>query len=417
MAKMYVAFVLHFYQPSTQSSKVVEAVTRESYLPLAKLFNVNTDLNPKFTVSITGSLLDLLEKCRLDTEILSLLRQAQQANKIEIIHSGAYYPIFPLMPESEIQRQIELDISSKQNKLGVSKKTGIFSPELCYDDCLIDLYKSFDFQWTLIGDQLMDKEGIEIPEQRIYCVNELCVFMRSQLWSDRLTKPQENGKSWTGKDFVEALAKEVQNKENNCYKIIALNAETFGHHIKYFQETFLRDMLYAIEDTPDIELCLVSELLEKPELQKTPKQVEPNKDFKYFPPSSWATNIKDASRGDFYPHWQSQGNPVHENLWKLTRLLLEACRNIDFSNNKHKELRIMFDQAFYSETYYFASIWFWRPELVHRGIDLQMRALYKYCRLTNNTKVFQEGKQIYVQLMREVFIETGRRGFHEGAAV
>jgi len=46
---------------------------------------------------------------------------------------------------------------------------------------------------------------------------------------------------------------------------------------------------------------------------------------------------------------------------------------------------------------------------VYKGIDLQMRVLYKYYRLTGNTKVFKEGKQIYTQLMREIVKETQRR--------
>ena len=414
MAKMYVAFVLNFYQPSNQSPEVLEEVTRESYLPLAKLFNVNTTLKPKFTVSITDSLLRLLEKKRLDAEILELLKQAQRTNNIEIIHSGAYYPIFPLIPESEVQRQIELDIISKQHYLEVSEKTGIFSPELCYKDSLLALYsnKPFEFKWTLISDQLMAKEGIEVPEQKIYRVGELCVLMRSQLWSDRIKEKQESGKHWTGKDFVEALANEVKTKDSNCYKIIALGAETFGHHIKYFQDTFLRDMLYAIEGTEAVELCLVSELLEKADLPKVEKHAETGKAFTYFPPSSWATSVDDASRNDLYPHWQSPGNQIHEKLWKLTHLILDACKKLDFSNGKHKELRNLLDQAFYSETYYYASIWFWEPEkikLIYKGIDLQMRALYKYCRLSKDNDVFQKGKHIYTQLMKEIFIETERR--------
>jgi hypothetical protein len=67
------------------------------------------------------------------------------------------------------------------------------------------------------------------------------------------------------------------------------------------------------------------------------------------------------------------------------------------------------DEAFYSETYFFASVWFWKPDLIYRGIDVQMRVLYKYFQLTKNRKVFAQGQQIYVELMREIELEKRRQ--------
>ena len=53
---------------------------------------------------------------------------------MELVHSGSSHPIFPLIPEREVRRQIGLDIDFKRANLGVSHTTGILSPELCYDD-------------------------------------------------------------------------------------------------------------------------------------------------------------------------------------------------------------------------------------------------------------------------------------------
>jgi predicted glycosyl hydrolase (DUF1957 family) len=402
MAKMYVAFVLNLYQPLNQPTQVVEEITRECYLPLAELFTC--ELNPKFTVSITGSLLRLLQNRGKD-ELLGLLKQAKRDNKVDIVHSGAYYPIFPLISPSEVRRQIQLDIEEKQNELDERGKTGIFPPELGYKDSLLEVYRDFGFQWTLIDDQLMKAHQIDIPDDYIYQVNGLSVFMRSQFLSNNLREPRpETKRLWTGKEFVRHLENEMAGKAKDCYRIIALAGETFGHHIKYYQETFLREMLYALQDSQTVELCLVSELIGK----FPPVEKKKEGDF-YFPPSSWATDVEDFNRGDYYPHWKSQGNRVHQKLWELTNLLLEASENLSDFEEPRQPLRTLLDEAFYSETYFFASVWFWKPDLIYRGIDVQMRVLYKYFQLTKNRKVFAQGQQIYVELMREIELEKRRQ--------
>lgn len=409
MAKMYLAFVFNLFQPTTQNSQVVQNVTRECYLPLAKLCNSNSSLKPKFTLSVTSSLLRLLEKEKIDQEFKELLIKAQRDEKVEIIHSGAYYPIFPLIPPSEVERQIKLDIEYKERVLEVTKSTGIFSPELCYDDKLLSLYKNFDFQWTLIDDQLMVANDIAIPSQEIYQVEGVQVFMRSSFWSNNIPKERTTvGRHWTGEAFIREMKQEAERAEKPCYKIIALGGETFGHHIKYYQETFLRDMLYNLQNDDTVELCLVSDLADKFPLIDKSKALD--KSFVYFPPSSWATSVENANRGDLYVHWKSQGNAVHEKLWALTDLLFEACQNLNFQDKKFDGLRKLLDQAFYSETYFFASIHYWRSDLIYKGIDLQMRILYKYYHLTNNERVFKQGTEIYVQLMREIVKERLRKG-------
>lgn len=79
-------------------------------------------------------------------------------DKLEIVHSGAYSPIFPLLPEREVERQIELDFQYKEENLGLTSKTGIYSPELCHGD----------------------------SPREIYRIDGLSVFLRSALWSNRI---------------------------------------------------------------------------------------------------------------------------------------------------------------------------------------------------------------------------------------
>ncbi len=400
MPKMYISFLLNFFQPITQNPQIIDKVTRECYLPVVNIFNCN--LNPQFTISIANSLIDLLQDCGKD-RVINGLCKAVKDGKIEIVHTGASHPIFPLIPKSEVSRQIDLDIKYKKMKLGVNGKTGIFSHELCYDDSLIGLFKEKGFKWTIIDDQLMEMHGIKIPEHEIYNIDKFHVFMRSAYWSNMLRNTKGAGnKSWNGEDFVRILSEDVKNKGNDCYKIIAIPVETFGHHIECY-DLFLREMLSAINKSESIRLCQVSDLIEINSLSKIEKPEEIDKNFSRFPQSSWATRPEDAKRGAPYPHWQSKGNPIHEKLWELANLIFESCRGIDFEMKNSKGLRKLLDEAFYSCIYYWASIWFWDRELVSSGIDLQMRALYKCVRFTGNTNVMEKGKEIYTSLMWEIY--------------
>jgi hypothetical protein len=407
MGTMYVSFLIDFFQPAAQSYTIVDEITRECYGPLVELFN--SDLDPKFTVSMTNSLAYLLLEYGKD-QVINELREAIDSRKVELIHTGAYHPIFPLIPKHEVERQIELDIKFKQEFFGPTDCTGILSPELCYDDALVPLYKDLGFRWTVTDDRVMDINGIAVNGHEILQIRDFTVFMRSSFWSDKIREPDHADRYMTGREFVDHMRREIEDQKRDCYKVIVLSGETFGHHVKYYEETFLRDMLFALRRCDSVRLCLVSELLEVDSLRKTEKRQEEYKGFDYFPLSSWATQPDDYQRGDPYAHWNARGNPIHEKLWALTNLIFDSCSNINFANNANRNLRELLDRAFYSTQYFWASIWFWKPDLVYEGIDLQMRALYECARLTGNREMLKKGQDLYVELMWEIYSRSQRDG-------
>ena len=72
------------------------------------------------------------------------------------------------------------------------------------------------------------------------------------------------------------------------------------------------------------------------------------------------------------------------------------------SNNELTLLRALLDRSFYSTQYFWASIWFWNPERIYEGIDLQMRTLYLCASLTDNYDLLEAGRDLYTQLMWEI---------------
>ncbi len=399
---MNLAFVLELYQPPTQTFEILNQITKECYVPLAKL--LVSEPRPRFTLSITSSLVNLLEYNTMADMVMPPLVSALQTGNVELAHSGAYHSVFPLLSEQEVRRQIALDIDSKQKTFASTTTRGILSPELCYHDRLIPIFKEMGFTWTIINDKLMDQFGISVDDPFIYQVDGLALLMRNSLWSDRIRQPRKDHTYWTGLGFAQAMQQELEYKGQDCYKIIMLPGETFGHHIKYFQETFLRDLLYALADFPDIQLCTISDLLTNkrfPKINKAPLQ-DSDFDFTYFPPCSISTWPDDWERGDPYAHFCTRGNPIHEKLWQLTNIILQVTERLDFSDHAHIHLRELLDRAFYSGQYFHGSYWFWDRERVLEGIDQQMRALYEYSRIMGDKSALRNGQILYTELMWEV---------------
>ncbi len=400
MARLHIALVLELYQPPTQGREVLERVTNECYAPLAKLLAAEPRL--RVTLSFTRSLIEGLKTYGLDDAVIPAIAQAVTEGNVELAHSGAYHSVFPLLSDREVRRQVELDLMAKEQPFGSTPPRGILPPELCYSDRLLPLFRDLGFRWTLVDDKLLCRFGIPIPSGEVYRVENLAVLFRSDLWSDSIRQPRESGGHWTGRDFAAELAREARGLAGDAYKVIMLPGETFGHHIPWFQETFLRDLVYALGDYPDLCLSTVSELLGVGRFPQVPPPPHGVVGFGSLPPSSLATREGDWARGDPYPHFNSRGNPIHKRLWRLTGLILRVIDGQPLGAHEFGRLRALLDSAFYSGQYYHASMWFWGPEPVLEGIDRQMRVLYEYARVTGDLRSLRLGQRIYASLLWEV---------------
>ena len=97
------------------------------------------------------------------------------------------------------------------------------------------------------------------------------------------------------------------------YVVTAMDAETFGHHIRGWERDFLGATSTAIESQPTpvrgrsrVEMVLPSELLGR--FPGGPI-VEPRA-------SSWSTTNDDIAAGNPYPLWRAPGNAVHSLQWE-----------------------------------------------------------------------------------------------------
>lgn len=312
MGNLKIGFLLHFYQPWWQFPAVLQKITDQCYRPILQLIN-NTD-NFCFSANINLSLLNILENGFSDIRLG--FKEAIEHGRIELMGSPAQHPIFPLIPEFLQKAQIEEDTRCKEVKFGIKRNCrGFYLPEMAFSRSDTGLLKSLDYKWTVIDDEPFAAiyGAGSVPFNHIITWNGFKVYMRSGLWSNRISSGNYSFydiKSWLEHELGQWTRKEP------AYLVIAMDAETFGHHHRHLFDNFFKPMLKEWRG-----LIVPIETLE---------QSFPWRSIQYLPDGSWSTSADDIRKNDPYPLWNSRFNRYHYMLWKLVNLTFnyfELCQD------------------------------------------------------------------------------------------
>jgi len=123
----YVNFLFHIYQPPVQQNDVLDRIVREAYEPLTRVIRDFADL--RFTLNVNFSLIELLNE--RSPQVIENIRTAYENGTLELTATGAYHPLFPLIPQREVQRQLELNQQGNERLLAANfQPEGVFPPEL-----------------------------------------------------------------------------------------------------------------------------------------------------------------------------------------------------------------------------------------------------------------------------------------------
>ncbi|MBI3039904.1 hypothetical protein HYY75_12795 [bacterium] len=376
----FIAILLHVYQPPTQLGFVVDEIARECYQPLVNIFTC--ELEPRFTLNINYSLTEHLVT-RGHKEIIEGLRSASEKGNLEFADSGAYHPIFPLIPVSEVKRQLELNQQGNRSVFGPSySPKGIFPPEMCFSSHLARLFHEMGYSWCITDDLPYSYHNGTPPYNFIPKVSDVAVFLRSNTWSNDVSFHL-----WKGRDFLNT-AKDRMSEwfgNNDGYLIIAMDGETFGHHHKYYEEKFFRSLLYAVREDPEVKLVTLSELF----------KVFPTKE-QFVPPSTWSASMNDLCADDPYPLWRSKFNPIHHNQWVLTHHVMGM---VNGTSGGDPEARKLLDKAIYSCQYWWASSWNYDPTQIFRGAYLLLDTLERAGRVSGDREAIRIGREMYNNLV------------------
>ncbi|MDM7998706.1 MAG: hypothetical protein QUS33_01565 [Dehalococcoidia bacterium] len=409
---IYLAPLLHFYQPSTQFHRVLKKVCNESYRPLVNLFHEQS--HAKVTVNINAVLTEMLDEHGM-SDVIDGLRDLSEMGRLEFVGSAKYHPILPLIPQEEMLRQIVQNQQTNRRYFGKTySPMGFFSPELCYSRDIVRPIYETGHRWLILGGIACP---VAWPTSVIHQIRidgqSLAVFFRDDVLSNRIAFKQTDVKS-----FIEQL-RAFAPKSGDIYVVTAMDAETFGHHIRHWEDIFLAEMYEALQPEEAEEgprharvehlvqpVDLVkqqSELLRTKEVAKTGeiRVVTISQLLELFPAgsylepkeSSWSTSAEDLQAGNPYPLWKSKDNVIHQLQWQHLKIAIELTRKAEkgASNEAAKYYadlaRGLLDRAMQSDQFWWASRRpMWDINLVNRGLMQQREVVfnaYKAIRLGN----------------------------------
>ncbi|HEY4475174.1 MAG TPA: UvrB/UvrC motif-containing protein [Candidatus Paceibacterota bacterium] len=346
---------LHIYQPPTQKEIWVRRIAEESY---RKVINGIAEIpRARVTLNINGILCELLDRFG-GKDILHGIKKLLQSGNIELTGSAKYHAFLPLLPESEIERQIKLnegildkhfgDLWRKppHGKQGLpAGRQGFFTPEMAYSKKVASVAARLGYKW-IIMDELGFPAHHKYIHDTIYKIkdlNDFSVFFRERALSFTILSSKGAGAAPTILRFLgDRLTK-------NEYVVTAMDGETFGHH-----RPGLEILLFDLLNSPEITPVTLSEVITS--FEKT-EAIEPQN-------STWAATKKDMQAGTPYSRWQSEKNEIQKNQWLLTHLAIEAVNR----GQQNLEARELLDRALHSDQYWWASArpW-WSLEMIERG--------------------------------------------------
>lgn len=360
---IYWAPLLHFYQPPTQVHWVLDRICDESYRPLLRMFN---DIpTAKVTININAVLTELLRDHGKSDIIKGLVDMAERG-QAEFTGSGKYHPILPLIPQEEAARQVTQNWESNRSLLGQAyHPVGFFPPEMAYSQEIVPTVLASGYRWIILSGVACPSSW---PVDTIHYIPEgqggLNVFFRDDLLSNEISFKQTDEA-----DFINHL-RDIGYGKKDAYIITAMDAETFGHHIKNWEKIFLAEVYQAIAG---IQAVTITELMD---LFPRASPVQPH-------PSSWSTSGDDLRAGNPYPLWRDTGNEIQSFLWEHADIAIKMVKRAkELADNEGSHYyadiaRTLIDRALHSDQFWWASRkpW-WDINLVNRGLLQQFEAVF-----------------------------------------
>ncbi len=356
---VYFAFLFHIYQPPVQIPPVIKQIVNESYRPIVE--TLKSHPNAKVTININGTLTEQLNDFGYTDVIEGLITLAAR-NQIEFTGSAKYHPLLPLLPEPEIVRQIELNNETNGRFFGeVYKPRGFFPPEMAISEDVINVVKDAGFEWIIMSG--IANKLPEFPTNQIsYHPNGLKLFFRDDYISIDCAFDKINNVD----PFINRL--KYRNTKEDYYVILAMDGETFGHHIKHAVKSFLIPLFEALPNRNDVKICTVSEILDK----------FLDGDVQYPRESSWSTMPYDLAVDIPFPLWFDRNNSLHIEqhkffMYALTLVHLAEKYRESMDDEKKRifdNARNLLDRGIHSCQQWWASKRPWySPDMILRGLN------------------------------------------------
>ncbi|TFF93424.1 MAG: hypothetical protein EU543_03675 [Promethearchaeota archaeon] len=356
---VYFSFLLHIYQPPTQIAPVIKQIAKESYKPI--LGAVKTHPEAKITLNINGTLVEQLYDYGF-TEIIEGITTLASRGQIELTSSAKFHPLLPLLPQPEIERQIKLNDSTNRNFFGeIYRPRGIFPPEMAISEEVLRTVSNMGFEWIIMSGiaNILPKFPTTFISQHH---NGLKLLFRDDYISIDCAFNRINNVE----NFANRL--KYRNTSEDYYVILAMDGETFGHHVKHAIDDFLNPLFDFLPSREDIKICTISEIVDKFPIGEKQQPRD----------SSWSTMPYDIANNIPFPLWFDPHNKIHIEqhkffMYALTLVHLTNKFRESMNDEKKRILdnaRNLLDRGVHSCQQWWASKRPWySPDMIMRGLN------------------------------------------------
>ncbi|MFX0042186.1 MAG: hypothetical protein ACFE8L_04685 [Candidatus Hodarchaeota archaeon] len=356
---VYFAFLFHIYQPPIQIPIVIKQIVNESYRPIIEALRDHPEA--KITLNINGTLTEQLHDFGYD-DLLGLITTVASRGQIEFTGSGKFHPLLPLIPEPEIKRQINLNNETNQHFFGkLYHPLGFFPPEMAISEEVLKTVKKAGFDWIIMS-------GIAntLPE---FPINHISIHpsgLKLLFRDDYISIDCAFDKINNVETFINRL--KYKNTSDDMYVILAMDGETFGHHVKHAIRDFLIPLFQALPHRDDVKICTISEIVERfPKgFTQTPRD------------SSWSTMPYDIATDVPFPLWFDPNNQIHIEqhrffMYALTLIHLSA-KYRESMDEERKQIfdnaRNLLDRGIHScQTWWASKRPWYSPDMILRGLN------------------------------------------------
>jgi len=377
--------LLHIYQPPEQKKEIIEKIAIESYSKILNILKAHPE--EKITLNINGSLTEQFDKYGFKNLIKDIKTLAENG-QIELVGSAKYHFILPLVPESEIIRQIELNSKTNKKYFGkIYQPKGFFIPELAYSKKVAKILKKMGYQWIVLDEIALKEKNILDGFCQTKDLDDFYVFFRNRKISDLFF----TGEIKNSNDFFRIL------KENNLPNdvlITALDGENLGHH-----QLKMAEIWQEILDSKKIKTITYSEYIKyklNAKLENI-KIIEPQE-------CSWSSKKSELEKGIPFALWNNPNNKIHQLQWKLSKLAIKIISRIEQKHPltlKYKNIRKELDQALFSCQYWWANYdVHWSPGMIKKGAEKLLKVIQlAYEAKLTNLDSFQKAKNLYNKII------------------
>ncbi len=395
---------LHFYQPANAEFYNIRKALDKSYWRLLRLMEEHPEL--KMTFNISGCLLDRLAEEK-EMAFIERLKFLVKKDRVELTGSAYYHGFLPLLPETEVVRQIKANEKALKKYFGKNfKPAGFFLPEMAYSPAVAKIIKRLGYDW-LILDEVAYSGGKKIrPDfNRLYldAASNLKIIFRSR----EMSSAYPPDKLWpilknlaVGKFRVKKIG--VAGSGEPLF-ITATDAELYG--------------LRHEDPTGEMEKIVKQKSLQTATFSERIKQLEKTKALKIkIWPATWESSAAEVSSGQPYQLWQNKSNKIQVYLWKLAYLSL-GLENKFKKDKNYYWYRWHLARGLASCTFWWASArdfkpvfgpYAWSPDDIERGLEDLIRSVRSlHDPKTRRTKL--EAEKYYLKIKTFIWEEHWKK--------